>query len=130
MTKPDRIKWKATLVIVATFVLGALTGAAVNGLYLQANTRARDWQGRSPTPMLDSLRGEVGLTDEQASVIRAAIEDTRRELREVRLDQCPGLSDVRQRLVGRVRPLLTPTQQVRFDAFINQRQMHRDVPSR
>jgi hypothetical protein len=130
MTTPDRIKLKATLIIVATFALGAITGAAVNGIYLQANTRTGDWGGRQPAPMLDNLRRELGLSDEQAAAIRAVTEDTRRELREVRFDQCPGLLDVRHRLIDRVRPLLTPTQQARFDTFIGQRQMRRDVPSR
>jgi hypothetical protein len=129
-TKPDRLKLKASLVILATFALGTVTGAALNGIYLQASPKAREWRARSQTPMLDTLRRDLNLTDDQAAAVRTATEDTRRELRDVRFEQCPGLADARQRLIGRVRPLLTPKQQQRFDAIVSQRQMRSDVPVR
>jgi hypothetical protein len=128
--KPDRLKLKASLVILATFALGTVTGAALNGIYLQASTKARESRGRSATPVLDTLRRDLNLTDEQAVAVRTATEDARRELRGVQFEQCPGLVDARQRLIGRVRPLLTPKQQQRFDAIVSQRQMRGDFPAR
>lgn len=130
MTSPDRLKLKASLIIVATFVLGTMTGAALGGIYLQASARTPDGHAPAPAPLLEGLRRDLNLTDQQAAEIRAAIEDTRRTMREVRLGQCPGLSDARQRLIERVRPLLTPTQQLRFDAIIGQRQMRGEFPQR
>lgn len=124
MTKPERLKWKASLIIGMTFAVGATTGAALNGIYLQANTKARD--GRAP--VLENLRRELNLTDEQAAAIRGAMEDTRRELSAVRFDQCPGFPDARRRLIERVRPLLAPGQQQRFTALIEGRQMRGEFP--
>jgi hypothetical protein len=54
---------------------------------------------------------------------------SRRELRNVRFEQCPGLADARQRVIGRVRPLLRLTQQQRLDAIVSQRQMRSDSPA-
>ena len=125
MTKPERLKWKASLIIGMTFAIGAVTGAALNGIYLQASSQSRE--GRVPTPVLDRLRRELNLTDEQAVAIRGAIEDTRREVRTVRFDQCPGFADARRRLIDRVRPLLTPTQQQRFSTVVEGRPMRGEL---
>jgi uncharacterized membrane protein len=129
MKKLNHLKWKALLVILATFALGAVTGAALNGIYLQASHTAPELRGPSPTPILASLQRDLHLTNEQAAAIRAVIEETRRELREVRFEQCPGLVNARQHLIGRVRPLLTPAQQQRFDVIISQRQLKGDLPA-
>jgi Spy/CpxP family protein refolding chaperone len=129
MTTPDHLKLKALLVILATFALGTVAGATISGLFLQAGTRAYESRGRPDPPVLDNLRGDLKLTDAQATAIRAVTEDMRRELRETRLDRCPGFADARQRLVGRVRALLTPQQQERFDAIVSQRQMRGNFQS-
>ena len=126
MTNLERLKWKAALIIALTFAVGAMTGAALNGIYLEASSKARE--GRSATPVLDTLRRDLNLTDAQAVAIRAAIEDTRRELRVVRFDQCPGFTEARRRLIERVRPLLTPEQQQRFSAIVDGRQLRGQFP--
>jgi hypothetical protein len=128
MRKLNHFKGKALLVILATFALGIVTGAALNGIYLQASPAARELRGRSPMPVLESLQRDLHLTNEQAAAIRDAMAETRRELREVRFEQCPGLADARQHLIGRVRPLLTPTQQQLFDT-ITQRKLRSDFPA-
>lgn len=127
MTNPERLKWKASLIIGITFGVGALAGAAVNGIYLQAGSTALD---QRPVPVLDNLRRELKLTDAQTVAIRGAIEDTRRELRAVRFDQCPGFADARERLIDRVRPLLTAAQQQRFSAVVDRQQMRGEFPPR
>ena len=125
----DQLKLKALLVILATFALGTVAGAAISGVFLQAGTKAYEARGRSDVPVLDRLRRELSLTDAQATAIRAATGEMRRELQEARLDRCPGLADARQRLVGRVRALLTPDQQERFDAIVSQRQLRGNFQS-
>jgi hypothetical protein len=126
MIKPERLKWKASLIIGMTFAIGAITGAALNGIYLHADSWTRN--GRAPAPVLDALRRDLHLSDEQAVAVRGAVEDTRRELRAVRFDQCPGFADARRRLIERVRPLLTREQQQRFSAVVEEGQMRRELP--
>ena len=120
------LKWKASLILALTFLAGGVTGAALNGLYVQASNQAGS--GRPPAPLVENLRHELQLTDEQVSAIREAIADTRRGFRGVRFDQCPGFAEARQQLIARVRPLLTPSQQERFSAVIERGPMRGDSP--
>lgn len=126
MTALERLKWKASLIIVATFALGALTGAALDRIYLQAGRNDRDAVGRRSSPILEDLRHDLQLSDDQIVAIRNAMAQTRQELRSAQLEQCPGMADARQRLMSRIRPLLTPAQRQRFDAVMGRREMQRD----
>jgi hypothetical protein len=121
MTNPEHLKLKASFMIALTFAVGAITGAALNGMYLQASGGVR--AGRGGAPMVENLRRELNLTDDQTVAVRGAIAETRSELRELLAEQCPGIPEAQRRLLERVRPLLTPQQQQRLTTIVGGRQM-------
>lgn len=117
-------KLKIWLVLLIVFVLGGVTGAALGGLY-----RSRAGSERPEKAMherFEKMRNELALTDEQTKAVSAILDETRNEYRALRTELKPRFDEPRQKARTRIRALLTPEQQQKFDAMVAQRDAHRE----
>lgn len=128
MTLQGRTRLKMWLVLVAVFVLGSVTGVALTGLY-----RSRAAAGDRPETRekamherFEKMRTELNLTDEQTKAVQAIIADTRNEYRALRTELRPRFEEPRQKARARIRALLTPEQQQKFDGMTAQQDAQRD----
>ena len=72
------------------------------------------------------MRRELSLTDEQTTAVRAIIDETRNEYRALRAELRPRFEEPRQKARTRIRALLTPDQQKKFDAMVAQQDAQHD----
>ncbi len=118
MTPRGKARLKIWLVVVGVFVLGGVTGASLDSLYrLRASGDARQERGRrEKKDRFEEMRRDLNLTDQQATEIRAIIEQSREEYRALRNEIEPRNESVRASARARIRAVLNPEQQQRFDA--------------
>jgi len=124
MTLAGNTRLKVWLVLVVVFVLGSITGAALTGLY-----RSRAGADRPEKAMherFEKMRRELNLTDEQTKSVSAILDDTRNEYRSLRAELRPRFEEPRQKARTKIRALLTPDQQQKFDAFVAQQDAQRE----
>jgi Spy/CpxP family protein refolding chaperone len=120
MTPRGKTRLKIWLVVVGVFVLGGVTGASLDSLY-RLRVRGDDHQerrSRDKKDRFEEMKRDLNLTDEQATAIRAIIEQSREEYRALRNEIEPRNEAVRANARARIRALLNPEQQQRFDARI------------
>ncbi|HJR06799.1 MAG TPA: periplasmic heavy metal sensor [Pyrinomonadaceae bacterium] len=114
---------KILLVLVGVFLLGGVTGASLDSFYrLRGHTRSRGGRG----DMFESMRRDLNLSEQQATDIRAILDQTRNEYRQLRAEARPRYDAVRQNARTRIRALLTPEQQKTFDAKNAERDARRE----
>jgi len=127
MVMTGRTRIKIWLVLAFVFVLGCATGAALDVLYhSRAGLRAADAHGRDMQAHFDAMRRDLNLTDEQATAIRAILDETREEYRALRTELRPRFEEPRMKARARIRALLTPEQQQKFDAMSAQQDSKRE----
>ncbi len=112
MTPRGTTRLKIWLVVVGVFLLGGVTGAALDSVYrLRASGgdvprhKGRGGPRDKEQRLFEEMKRDLGLTDEQAGQIRTILEETRNQYRAARA--AAG---------ERIRALLTPEQQQKFDA--------------
>jgi len=117
---PTRLKTWSVVVIV--FVLGCVTGASLDGVYRsRAGGGAHHDRQGSKGDMFERLRRDLNLNDEQATRVRAILDETRDEYRRLRAEARPRYDQIRERGRASIRDVLTPEQQIIFDAKIAER---------
>ncbi|HSP63499.1 MAG TPA: periplasmic heavy metal sensor [Pyrinomonadaceae bacterium] len=127
MTLQGRTKLKMWLVLVAVFVLGSVTGVALTGLYRSRAAGDRpEAREKAMHERFEKMRAELSLTDEQTKAVQAIIDETRNEYRALRTELRPRFEEPRQKARARIRALLTPEQQQKFDAMTTQQDARRD----
>jgi Spy/CpxP family protein refolding chaperone len=118
---------KIWLVVLGVFLLGCVTGASLDSLYrLRAGGSERSMErGRRGDPF-EKMKGDLNLTEQQATDVRAIIDQSREEFRALRNEVNPRYDAVRQAARSRIRALLNAEQQQRFDAKMAERDAHRE----
>jgi Spy/CpxP family protein refolding chaperone len=111
--------------LVGVFVLGAVTGSALTGLYRSraSGPAARE---RAMHERFENMRRELNLTDDQTTQVRAIIDETRNEYRSLRAELRPRFEEPRQKARAKIRAILTPDQQKKFDAMVAQQDAQHD----
>lgn len=122
MTAPGKTRLKIWLVIVGVFVLGCVTGASLDSVY-----RLR---GKGGKDGFERMKRDLNLNEQQATEIRAIVDQTRNDYRSLRTEVRPRYDAIRQNARARIRALLTPEQQQRFDARMAERDARRDGDER
>jgi Spy/CpxP family protein refolding chaperone len=131
MTPRGLTRLKIWMVVVGVFVLGCVTGASLDSLYrLRAGGGERRERGRERGDVFEEMKKDLNLSDQQATGIRAIIEQSREEYRALRNEVRPRYDAVRTGARARIRALLTPEQQQRFDAKIAEKDARREEGKR
>ena len=126
MTSQARTKLMMWLVLVAVFLLGAVSGAALTGLIRSRASGERPDHERAMKERFDKMRSELNLSDQQTTAVRAILEETRNEYRALKTELRPRFEEPRLKARTRIRALLTPEQQQKFDAMMAQHDAQRD----
>jgi len=124
MTLTGHTRLKIWLVLLVVFVLGSVTGAALTGLY--RSRASGDSRERAMHEHFEKMREELNLTDQQTTQVHAILDDTRNEYRALRTELKPRFDEPRQKARARIRALLTPEQQQKFDAIVAQKDAQRN----
>ena len=128
MTERGKTLLKIWLAVVGVFALGCVTGVSLDSVYrLRAGNGRPEVRGRrDKEEVFERMKRDLDLNDQQAAQIRAILEQTRDEYRQLRAEVRPRYDGVRQTARTRIRALLTPEQQQKFDAKIAERDARRD----
>lgn len=125
MTVTGRTRLKMWLVLMAVFVLGVATGAALTGLY-RSRASGPEARERAMHERFEKMRRELNLTDEQTTAVRTILDETRNEYRALKTELRPRFEEPRQKARARIRALLNPEQQKKFDAMVAQQDAQHD----
>lgn len=120
MTLTGRNSLKIWLVLIAVFLLGSVTGAALTGLYRSRASAGRGDRGGRHEQRFEKMRQELGLTDQQTAEVRSILDQTRNEYRTLREELRPRFEEPRMRARTKIRALLNADQQKKFDALVAQ----------
>ena len=127
MTITGRTRLKIWLVLGVVFVLGCVTGVALTGLYRSRASGDRpEARERAMNERFEKMRRELSLTDQQTTSVRTILDETRNEYRALRTELRPRFDEPRQKARTRIRALLTPEQQQKFDAMVAQQDAKHD----
>jgi Spy/CpxP family protein refolding chaperone len=126
MTLTGRTTLKIWLVLVVVFVLGSVTGAALTGLVYRSRAGGAEARERAMHERFEKMRTELSLTDQQTAAVRTILDETRNEYRAVRKELRPRFEEPRLKARSRIRALLTPEQQQKFDAMVAQQDAQHD----
>ncbi|HBB93802.1 MAG TPA: hypothetical protein DC054_00265 [Blastocatellia bacterium] len=113
---------KVWLVLVVVFVLGSFTGGAVTGFYHAMSRSDRN----APHDRFEKMRRDLSLTEDQTKSVSTILDETRNEYRSLRAELRPRFEEPRQKARTKIRALLTPEQQQKFDAMVAQQDAQRD----
>ncbi len=125
MTVTGRTRLKMWFVLMAVFVLGVATGAALTGLY-RSRASGPEARERAMHERFEKMRRELNLTDEQTTAVRTILDETRNEYRALKTELRPRFEEPRQKARARIRALLNPEQQKKFDAMVAQQDAQHD----
>lgn len=130
MTTHSRTRFKVWAVIIGVFIFGCVTGALLDSAYRlrkgDRDDRAESHGDRhDKDEAFERMNRDLNLSAEQATQIRAILEQTRNDYRALRLEVRPRYDALRQNARTRMRALLTPEQQQRFDARVAERDARR-----
>jgi Spy/CpxP family protein refolding chaperone len=118
MSSQVRVKLQVWLLIALVFALGAVTGGSLDRLYLSRSGALRSEtpnHPRGPNRMVERMKSDLNLNDEQVAKIKTIFEESRKEFPPSRFAQCPGYMESRARTRQRIRETLSSDQQKRFD---------------
>jgi Spy/CpxP family protein refolding chaperone len=130
MTSKVRMKVKVWSLILIVFMLGGVTGASLDRLYVLSQRGDRSGTtapgSRWRQQMLENMKRDLELNDDQVSKIRVVFEDIRKEFQPKRFSECPGFKEMREKTNTRIRSILTPEQQERFDQINAKREAEKN----
>ena len=132
MTPRANTRLKIWLVVVGVFILGGVTGASLDSLYrlrASGNGRSGEMRGgerRNKEDVFDRMKRDLDLSDQQATEIRSILDQARNEYRQLRAEVRPRYDASRQNARTKIRALLTPEQQQKFDAKVAEHDARRD----
>jgi Spy/CpxP family protein refolding chaperone len=107
MNSPGKIKTQVLLLIALVFVLGGVTGAAIDRIFIRTGSESRGPRGGRG---MDEMTRDLKLSKEQADSIRKIFDENRKEFRS-KMSECPGVKELRERTDARIKELLSPEQQ-------------------
>ena len=123
MIQRTRMRIALWVALVVVFSLGCVTGASLDGLYRSRarNMHSENRGARSTDQLLDNMRRDLTLNDQQSQQIRAILDDTRNQYRALRTEVKPRYETIRQQARTKIRSVLSAEQQQRFDAIVAER---------
>jgi hypothetical protein len=119
---------KVIAAVLAIFALGCVTGAALDSAYRLGAASVRRPQQHEE--FFDSLQKNLNLDARQSSEVRAVIDETREGYRQLRTEVRPRYDALRRDGRARIRALLSPEQQQKFDRMTAERDARREAGER
>lgn len=116
------VAWGLAVLLLA---IGAAGGIAADRLLFGRGARAPERGPPGPEEILERLRADLALDDRQASAIGDILEDRQRALSLLFSRVDPEAEEIRKDAAGRIRALLDPSQQTRFDARMQELERRR-----
>jgi len=107
-------KRKAQLIIIATFMIGVVVGAA--GQYVLTH-QSQSKAGNSSQEMLDDLTRSVKLTKEQRIQVEQLLTESRQQYQDLRNQMRPQYNAIRDATRKRINSILTPEQQPLYEKW-------------
>ncbi len=121
MTAQAKVKLQVWSLIVVVFVLGGVTGGSLDRMYFSKSTGNPD-NRRGPNRMIERMKHDLNLSEEQIPKIRKILEDSRKDFNQNRIiNECPEIVKKRSHTRAMIRETLTPEQQKRYDEINAQR---------
>lgn len=124
MTSVGKVKIQVWFLILVVFLLGSVTGASVDRLFLmkgQTGEHPPRGERRGPGRMVEQMKADLNLTEEQTTSVRKIFEESRKEFPPWKFNECPGVKESREKTRTQIRAILTPDQQKKYDDFNAQR---------
>lgn len=117
MDVAGKAKTQAWVLMLVVFLLGGVTGGAVDRFFfLKGQSSPPHARGeRGPGRMLEFLKRELNLTEEQTTGVKNVFEQMRKEFPPSRINDCPGMKESREKSRTLIREILTPEQQKKYD---------------
>jgi len=117
MASLSKVKAQVWVLILVVFLLGGVAGASVDRLLLLKGQSASPGRGErgGRGRMIEQMQKDLNLTDEQTASVRTIFDDMRKEFPPRKFDECPGVKESREKSRARVRAILTPEQQKKYD---------------
>src|SRR4026207_1995333 len=121
MNEKSNGRLKTCLVLIAVFLLGAVTGVGISGVY-RSNTNAsfREARGRDRQAMFERIRNDLNLNAEQSKEMQKVLDDTAGEFRTLRGELKPRYEELRLKARGRMRAILTTEQQQKCEGLMGE----------
>ena len=120
MTLQGNARLKIWLVLLSVFALGCVTGALIDSAY-RLHRHLEMHGSRGDRELFEDLRRDLNLNDQQAAQVRAILEETQNQFRQLRVEVRPRYDALRQQASEKIRAVLTPEQQKRFDQIVAER---------
>ncbi len=117
----NSVQRKAGILVAAVFLLGVVFGG-VGAHYLEVRTNGAHTISGYPkhTEVIKQLTLQVGLTPDQEKQVTVVIDDVRARMHELSQQQKPQADAIRAEGRQRIRALLTPEQQPKYEKFLQQ----------
>ncbi|MBK7601261.1 MAG: hypothetical protein IPL01_02280 [Acidobacteria bacterium] len=126
MNPQGRVKYQVWLMIAVVFILGGVTGASLDRLYMLKNKpQAAAGPNRWRQAMMDDMKKEMNLTDDQVTQIRSVYDQMRKEFQPKQFAECPAVKEMRERTRSKIFEVLSPEQQKLYDEFTAKREADR-----
>jgi len=124
-------KWKLWSGVVAVFIVGAIVGglsatALIRGHFLQV-MKSGPPRGVHK-PIAEKLTADLSLTQDQRAEVERIVRDFEPRFREFEQQARTGVRAIMNEMEARIREILTPEQQVKYDAGI--KKMHDEMDKR
>jgi Spy/CpxP family protein refolding chaperone len=120
MTPQNKMLIKLWSAVIVVFILGCITGAAINSIYSASAKDANAVNVRDTNAYFETLKREVHLTPEQEQKMSTILDQMRNNYKSVCADVKPRYYNVREEARIKMRALLTPEQQESFDKIVTQ----------
>jgi Spy/CpxP family protein refolding chaperone len=115
MNNVTRNRWQVRVAAVIIFVLGFTAGILALNVYRGVV------RGSGQGNRIDELADKLKLTADQKTKVQEIFSDTREQLRAVRQETEPKMTDIRRQADGRLQTVLTPEQWQQFQKLRDER---------
>lgn len=117
-----RVRREAAILVIVVFLLGVLLGAVGNHVWgnriWTSHAQIRPNAYRPKNQVIADFTKELALTPDQQAKLGEIIDQTRAQWNALYAPLQPQHEKIRQDSRNRIRAILTPEQQTKFDAFM------------
>jgi Spy/CpxP family protein refolding chaperone len=119
MNNVTKNRWQVRIAATIIFVLGFAAGLLAMNVY-------RSWaRNGPPRDRFEQMAERLQLTADQKTKVQEIFTDTREQLRAVRRESEPKVSEIRRQADGRLQTVLTPEQWEKFQSIRDEMRQRR-----